>query len=301
MLRRTIAGLALLALAAAAPAKEPQGLAPTSPWTALKSENSCKLSRSFGEGKDRTVLVFERTSPDGTMNLLAFGPGLRSGAGGLGARLRLIPIADHVIRNGLNAVTARGETAIQWTMVRFAPQAETAQRPRDPSGRVPRDPVELAARRAAEAGAAARITAVSITEPRGRRVLLQTGAMDGVLATLQDCARDQLRGWGLDPAVQDRIVLGAMMDRPLTDYITSSDYPKSAVARTAEAIITARLIIGADGKVSRCMTLTDFAEPELAEVVCRKVSEASNQPAELADGTKVPSFLILRFRFQIPS
>ena len=73
-----------IACAAIAPvlvaASQPVRLQPSSPWDVDYGENSCRLIRTFAEGKEKTVLVFESAGP-GQMDLLVVGNGLK-GYGG---------------------------------------------------------------------------------------------------------------------------------------------------------------------------------------------------------------------------
>jgi len=66
----------LLSCLAVAPsliaAAEPVRLQPSSPWVVDYAENSCRLIRDFGEGKDKTKLAFESESP-GEVDMLAIG------------------------------------------------------------------------------------------------------------------------------------------------------------------------------------------------------------------------------------
>lgn len=287
MLRLTIGFAALAAVCAPALARAPQVLAPSSAWQPLKSANSCKFTRSFGEGKQRTVAMLERIAPGSKLNLMVFGPGLRSGPAAWGAQMRFLPQTGRVFKDGLSARTARGDTASQWSPVDFA--ADAAQQ----------GMIGAMLGRSLEERAAAEVTAIAIDEPGGNRIVLQTGAMTQVQEFLTGCAREQLRSWGLDPAVRDRIMVGARSDRNPAEFISDHDYPVLAQRFGGEAIISARLIVGADGRVAKCTTITDFAEPEMEEIVCRGLSKATFQPAILADGTKVPDFALVRFRFGV--
>ena len=69
-----------IACAAIAPvlvaASQPVRLQPSSPWDVDYGENSCRLIRTFAEGKEKTVLVFESAGP-GQMDLLVVGNGLK--------------------------------------------------------------------------------------------------------------------------------------------------------------------------------------------------------------------------------
>ena len=65
-----VSGLAMVpSLASGAP---PQQLAPSTPWVVDYAENSCRLVRRFGEGKDLTVFALESEAP-GAIDMLVAG------------------------------------------------------------------------------------------------------------------------------------------------------------------------------------------------------------------------------------
>jgi hypothetical protein len=62
--------------------------------------------------------------------------------------------------------------------------------------------------------------------------------------------------------------------------------------------VRVRLLVDAAGNVSKCTSLSRFDAPDFNRVVCDKfVKRARFHPAELADGTKVPSYYINRVVF----
>jgi outer membrane biosynthesis protein TonB len=143
------------------------------------------------------------------------------------------------------------------------------------------------------------VTGLQVTEPGGRKVILKTGSMKRAVALMRECGNEQLAGWGFDPAVMQRIAYPASSNRSLADLFDSNDYPSRALFMGSEAIVSARLHVGADGKVARCVSLTPYKEPSFGEVVCRNLSRATFQPAKLADGTAVPDMVVANIRFQM--
>lgn len=75
----------IAACAAVAPllvaAAQPVRLQPSSPWIVNYADESCRLVRTFGEGKSKTVLEFESEAP-GRMDLLVVGSPLERDDGG---------------------------------------------------------------------------------------------------------------------------------------------------------------------------------------------------------------------------
>ena len=130
--------------------------------------------------------------------------------------------------------------------------------------------------------------------------VLQTGSLAKASELMRDCNREQMAGWGLNPSVQDKIVLNATSKRSPASLFSDNDYPALALQAGQMSVVAARLIVGADGKVSRCTSLTPFVGDGFKEVVCDRLSKATFEPAELADGTKVPTYVTIRVRFRMP-
>ena len=67
-----------------------------------------------------------------------------------------------------------------------------------------------------------------------------------------------------------------------------------------EAHPSVRLLVDASGKVTKCTSLSHFEAPEFNQIVCDTfMKRAHFEPAETADGAKVPSYYTKRIRFQI--
>lgn len=288
---------ALLSAPAPALATAPTMLAPLKPWNLHYAENRCQLIRTFGDSAKPTTMVLERIGPSPLKSLLVFGGELRARVGSGKARAAFLPFPKHVFETDKVAETTdTKQPAIMWTNVNLLPGWEAPPPPR--SGERPRnEPAQVEALRSLENRAAAEVAGLQIIEPFGRRVILQTGSLKRAMDMMRECGREQLAAWGLDPAVGDKIVLPAFGVQPMTKLFSSSDYPALALRSGSEAIVSARLNIGT---VTRCTSLTPFREPAFAEVVCRNLSKAKFLPAELADGTRVPDYVVTNVVFRLP-
>jgi hypothetical protein len=104
-------------------ASEPVRLQPSSPWVLDYAADSCRLVRTFADGKQKTVLAFESAAP-GQMDLLAVGNGLKGYSQDYdGVPLRFLPVGGKPL-HGRAAVSAEsGAPAILWSTVRLVPDA----------------------------------------------------------------------------------------------------------------------------------------------------------------------------------
>jgi protein TonB len=70
--------------------------------------------------------------------------------------------------------------------------------------------------------------------------------------------------------------------------------------RRKESEVTVRLLIDASGKITKCTSLSHFDEKDFNRITCARITERGRfEPAELADGTKVPSYYVTRVQFRI--
>ena len=67
-----------------------------------------------------------------------------------------------------------------------------------------------------------------------------------------------------------------------------------------ESEVRVRVLVDASGKVTKCTSLSHYDAPEFNRIVCDKLTKRARfEPAELADGTKVPSYDTTRIVFRI--
>jgi protein TonB len=64
--------------------------------------------------------------------------------------------------------------------------------------------------------------------------------------------------------------------------------------------VKVRLLVDASGRVTKCTSLSHFKAPEFNQVVCANFTKRARfEPAELADGTKVPSYYATQIHWRI--
>jgi hypothetical protein len=119
------------------------------------------------------------------------------------------------------------------------------------------------------------------------------------MAAFNKCSRDSLQDWGVDPAVEDQIVRPVWATNP-DRWLFASDYPSDMLVLGRESAVAVRLLVDASGRITKCTPLSHFNEPAFTKITCERIQERARlQPAELADGTKVPSYFIRRVVFQM--
>lgn len=300
----------ILACVAVAPlligAAEPVRLPPVSPWVLDYAEDSCRLGRTFGTAADPTVLLFESASP-GSMSMLAIGKPL----GGAGRKVTAQFLPGGYTDDGEPARSADGrKPAALWSSVSVmsaALAAELKAKWEAESKRQRKDQrppsVDLGEREAIklqQKAFAAATTGVAIEARRNRPVILETGSLGRAMTMLEQCTKDQLRYWGVDPAIEEKIVRRPWAPAP-HQWFDSADYPASAINRGQQSVVEFRLLVDATGRPTKCTTLSHVDAPAFQKVVCGiLMARARFQPAELADGTKVPSYYSSSVTWRMP-
>ena len=130
-------------------------------------------------------------------------------------------------------------------------------------------------------------------------MILETGSLGEAIRLFDKCSRDSLRDWGVDPDLEDKIVRPVWTPN-IANWFSASDYPSEMVMQGVQSEVKFRLLVDASGRVTKCTSLTHFSQPEFAQVVCDRIMKRARfEPAELADGTKVPSYYVNRVVFKM--
>lgn len=298
----------LFAFVAIAPmqiaAAEPVRLPPSSAWVLDYGDDSCRLIRTFGEGKEKTTLVLESDAPN-HMDMLATGKPLANYNAGVS--VKFLPGGGTTFEGRSALSTSNGDPAILWSNVYLIPNPLIEKRVLEyvdhnlkPALRPP--PVSLAEQaryKAQRQQFAEKTTELEIQTRWKHFVVLETGSMGNAISMFDKCGRDSLKDWGVDPNREDKIVRPVWALDPST-WFSSDDYPRLMLTSGEESEVRVRLLVDASGKVTRCTSLSHFKYPEFNRVTCDAIMKrATLVPAELADGTRVPSYFTERVVFRI--
>lgn len=285
-------------------ATQPVRLQPSSPWVIDYAENSCRLLRTFAEGDRKVVMGLESEAPD-EVDMLVFGKPLDGYSNEVPARF--LPVQGKSMKGRTAQTSDKREPAILWSRVALLPDDVAARnekrledRRSNPDVRPPPlDLAEEAQTRAKRLEFAVNATELEIDARRNRPVVLETGSLGEAIKMFDKCSRDSLRDWGVDPDIEDKIVR-PLWSPDVRKWFTPDDYPRNMQFKGEESDVKVRLLVDASGKVTKCTSLSHFKERAFNDVVCDKfMKRAHFEPAELADGTKVPSFYTNHIVFRL--
>lgn len=162
-------------------------------------------------------------------------------------------------------------------------------------------PIDIAQRGAmlrARQGLLAITSELEVTTPGHRAVIFEMGALDAPVAAFDQCGRDLVRDIGLDPNVQDEVVRPVWTPN-VGRWISPQIYPAEALNLGQDSRVSARLLVDATGKVTKCVSLTPFNTPAFNQATCAALARAHFAPAELRSGEKVPSYYLLDVTFRM--
>lgn len=297
----------ILACLAVAPllvaASKPLRLQPSSPWVLDYAADSCRLTRTFGKDKDKTALQFESTAPQ-EQSMVAIGKSLRTDRTDVPTKFLPMQVKGFT---GQAEIATDKEPVVLWPKVLLLPTSflehlkkqDKEEKPKRGVRPPPIDLNERSAERAARQAFATAATELEIDVGYDRPVILETGSLGEAIKMFDRCTRDSLRDWGVDPDLEDKIVRSVWAPDPAR-WFSPDDYPRKMQMQNKESQVSVRLLVDASGNVTKCTSLSRFDAPEFNQIVCDKfLKQAKFEPAELADGTRVPSYYIDRVVFQL--
>jgi hypothetical protein len=293
---------AFAAVPAAIHAATPIHLAPSTSWVVDYAADSCRLIRHFGQGDDDTIFALESEAP-GALDMILVGKPLWTAKDI--APAKFLPVRSKPIGGRVGESTDKQRPMLLFSAVTLlsdddlaAEEKRQEERRRHPQIRPPAVSVaEQAAMNAKREAFAASTIAIEIDARR--QVILDTGSLGAPIKMFDQCTRDSLRDWGVDPDLDDKIVRPVWAPNP-AGWFSSSDYPRDMILNGKDSVVKVRVLVDATGRVTKCTGVSHFKEPEFNKITCDKfTSRAHFEPAELADGTKVPSYYVNKVIFRI--
>lgn len=280
-------------------AKEPLALVPSSKWSVNYAEDFCRLSRTFGTGREQVGLVLDRFSPGDSFRLILVGDTMRDVSPGIKARVRF---GDGFAEQELDFYSGKVGTHRAWIFqsslyIRPRSDAETAAIEQDIKANGVADARKLAPITEADE---ASVTEVSIGRPLRNPVILKTGSMRSAFAALRTCTDELLTHWGIDVARHKEI---ATFAKPLTSpgtWIKSGDYPEAMLRSRQPGLVQFRLTIGEDGTPTDCRIQQSTHSAGFDKAVCDALKRRARfEPARDTEGRPLTSFYLNSVHFQI--
>lgn len=120
------------------------------------------------------------------------------------------------------------------------------------------------------------------------------------LQALKRCEDEALAAWGIDLAARARLRQPAKPLQRLVSYVNDTDYPDRALRANETGNSVARLTVGADGRVTACVTVASSGSKSLDEATCSVFSKRARfSPAIGSDGRPTADAHIGRLRWRL--
>jgi TonB family protein len=145
------------------------------------------------------------------------------------------------------------------------------------------------------------VTHVTLQVEGARTFRLQLGSMGPPMKAMRDCTDNLVSSWGLNPAQQATLASYPVpLGSPAT-WMTSNDYPRTALSRGHNGFVTFRLGIDPRGSVTSCHIQEETQPADFATLTCRLISQRARfSPALDSGGQPVASYYINQVRWVIP-
>jgi len=292
-----VVGAALLSSSAplcAADKSAPVVLEPSSPWNVHYADDSCRLIRVFGSGKEAVTLIIDQFEPGDRFRMSLIGKRMKRPAGSADARIRfgaILPEQDVFFYSGS---VGKNPAWIFASDIRIRPLSEAEKAALSAQGSTPVAPVTD--------GDKASVTAIDIGRPLRHPLRLYTGPMKASFAAMDACTDELLTHWGIDVArYKTRSRPATPADSPGT-WLKSGDYPMDMLQKGQPGIVEFRLAVGADGVPTACH-IQQSTDPEgFDRTVCEKLMKRARfEPALDKAGKPMASYYRDTVQFAIPN
>ncbi len=266
--------LVALALIATAPAPAPPAPLPSvGPWQVEYADAMCALSHQFGTGPSAVTLVF-RPWPMGDKTEIAM---IQPGANGFESRI------------------GKGRVRL------------------DPAGTELAADVTLYYLRKRDL----RVTTLTVDQARlvgledAKTIVLTLGGkppvavlpsnLKAAMVALGKCQDDLLTGWGIDLITRQAVVTKSEARGNPADWITSDDYPPSALSNGDSGTTSILWQITPQGTVTQCRIIASSGHPVLDAAACEAITRRGRYtPAVDKDGKPRASYATRRITWTAP-
>ncbi|WAT17253.1 hypothetical protein OZN62_09960 [Aurantiacibacter sp. MUD11] len=280
---------------------EAQVFQPTGTWTADFGEDYCRLLRTYSDGNDQLTVAFERIQPGPFMRMLIIGDSFRTFRGAERIGYGFDPLGTNASSDLATSQTGDGQrlSILGTVSLNDQPkfnrvfQAREGAEEASPEPEAVEDTPQFPGYDpAAELERAGQVTSMTFDEGMRRDLRIETGNLAPAMEVMQNCAKDLLRVWGIDPERHQNLSRGAFPTQGR--LISNRTVPFDQFARLTGNYNQVRIMIDAEGAATSCHIHFPTLEANVNERICDQVMEnASFYPALDADGQPTASYWLV--------
>ena len=281
------AGLFGSSLSNSAKEQEPLRLAPSSKWNLHAADDSCRLLRSFGEGKDKVAFFLERFEPGHSFSMLVAGRPFRSISSRDYANVRFGDAQQPVEVKFMPGSLTDYDPALIFRSTWFgAQQVEDGENEADDDGM----PDSAMIKRFQPEEEAA-IEYISVNRAGMKEVVLETGSMGAPMAAMRLCTDNLLKTWGIDIDKHRSLASEPKPLSPPQSWLKSSDYPSGLLRKGVQGIVNFRLSVDPTGTPTACHIQQSTRPVEFDKTVCDLLMRRARfEPAVTKNGEAIASY-----------
>lgn len=291
-MRYIIGMVAAVSCAATTPAHAapaPVVLEPASPWNIRYDEDSCRLSKMFGEGKTETAFFIERYEPSASMFIVVAGKPLKWALRSEKMHAAFSPDGPDADITYTLGNLGKLEPAIMATL---EPHQDSNE---ESAVRTFTDYDTIDEKQFSD------VDTLTLHMPGKRNLVLKLGDMSAAMASLRKCTRELVTHWGIDVEKHDHLTRRVSPTSSPGKWIDSADYPAMARFAGKQGLVQFRLNVDAQGRATACHIQKATKPDEFADTVCRAMMENAHfEPALDANGQPIASYFRSAVRFKMP-
>jgi len=282
-----VSAFAMLAgTAHAAGESQPHVFKPSGPWAAEYGDDYCRLARTFSDGTDTLSIALERIQASNAARLIIVGNGIKLFRSSTQLEYTLAPSGGE--HKGL---FWRSETAEGQQYLNLGDLFLIAPGPPLPPPELGKRPPWPTYDRAAEQEFAKGINTLALTGGVTEPVRIETGGLKAPIASLQACADDLLKIWGLDPVKHQTMSAFVWPSNDMTKWLPAGTLAFADFPKLAGGANQVRVMVSAEGKPTACAIHWPSLEKKANDAICKAVMEkAAFFPALDKDGQPMASY-----------
>lgn len=271
-------------------------LRPATSWQLDMAESKCRISRLYGEDKDKTAFYLEQWDPSTAASWSVAGPSVEKYRAGRDTRYAFGPDGDDDEFKFIEAKLGEYGNAVSHTSTIAAREFPDEDFDRDHLP-TPRGLPSL------DSDGAASITTLTLSQKGRDDVVLELGSMKAPLDAMNVCMADLVQHWGLDVEQQKIVYSPPEIKNPVqVAKRVQQHYPSNALWRGGQADFHLRLIINAGGSLGSCVLINQtMAEDfDMRRHPCKAFEDIGEfEPARTATGEPIKSFYATRIVYRV--
>lgn len=266
------------------------------PWLLDYSDERCRAARKFKplDGSEPTLFYIEQYEPGAHFDWLLAGGGVPDDStwkARFGPRYNAFDIDGPKATFGDYGEAIRGRASLSWDILVDDADAEAMKKlPKREVGR-PRLPIERAEG----------VEWFEISSDSSDAVRLPLGNFSSLHSAMSACMTDLIESWGIDAEAQTRLVTKPILLNysELAEAVVEH-YPDKALDKAKSAFFDARIMVEADGTVSKCSLMAKTIADDFDGYACRKVVEVARfKPALDAEGKPMRWFYFQNISYRM--